>query len=162
MAVRSFALLQLVTRTPFRRRQTWSRHNIQPVGTQHIKVKLWLCYDFVLIKKAYRRKGTVNSSNGGSLYLCCLRQDVHVLALSGVDVLAEKFQQLRHTVLTARSRQTYDKRYSAYYYTNKPLWPLKGLFTQNYCVIYAPSCHCEPVWLLSSLEHKCRYFEAHW
>lgn len=40
-------------------------------------------------------------------HLGCLPQDVHVLVLPGVDVLAQKPQQLRETSLGARPRQTW-------------------------------------------------------
>lgn len=87
MAVRSLALLQLVKRTPFRRRHAF---------------KVWRKR---LEEKELLNLGAAQRRHQKQAYLGCLPQNLHVLAFLGVHILAKQFEQLGQTDGTARARQ---------------------------------------------------------
>lgn len=102
MAVRSFALLQLVTRTPLRRRHSCQnnkgadKRKDQSDTLLSLGLLLIAGYFFIMSEKDGRVKGTnwstTTSCHCKLLYLCCLPKDVHILTLPGVHVLSEEFQ----------------------------------------------------------------------
>lgn len=90
MAVRSLALLQLVKRTPFRR-----RHAFRDWGKKNQRSKTELLTFTELQGGGHERRS----------YLSGLPQNLNVLALLGVHVLAQQFKQLWQTGGAVRAGQ---------------------------------------------------------
>lgn len=93
MAVRSLALLQLVKRTPFRRRHAF-------------RVRRSRCDSKRFIHLVVNFGATFRGKEEEEVHLGCLPQDFYILAFLGVHILTQQLEDVRQSGGAAGPRET--------------------------------------------------------